>query len=251
MRPRSARTVIAAVAQPHQVNGHEIRIGVSVGISVFPTDGDDAETLLKHADMALYGAKQLGAGRYQFFQPDLNGRALERRALEAGLYEALAHDEFELFYQPKVDLRTGVITGAEALIRWRHPDRGLVPPAEFVPIAEACGLIGPIGSWVLHEACRQARAWQDAGLRPIPVAVNVSAVEFRSGDLLKNVAATLTATRPRSPLPRTGADRKCADGARDRHGGGAPRAQAPRRAVGDRRFRHRLVQLELSGTVSD
>ena len=191
----AARTVIAAVARPHQVNGHEIRIGVSIGISVFPTDGDDAETLLKHADMALYGAKKLGPSRYQFFQPDLNSRALERRALEAGLYDALANHEFELFYQPKVDLQTGVIIGAEALIRWRHPDRGLVPPAEFVPIAESCGLIGPIGGWVLHEACRQAQAWQDAGLRPIPVAVNVSAVQFRSGDLVKKVDDTLKATR--------------------------------------------------------
>jgi diguanylate cyclase (GGDEF)-like protein len=189
-----ARTVIAAVARPHQVNGHEIRIGVSVGISVFPTDGNDVETLLKRADMALYGAKQLGTAGYQFFQPELNTRVIERRAIEAGLHDALAHHEFELFYQPKVDLRTCAITGAEALIRWRNPERGLVPPAEFVPIAEACGLIGQIGGWVLHEACRQARAWQDAGLPAIPVAVNVSGVEFRSGELVKNVVSTLEAT---------------------------------------------------------
>jgi diguanylate cyclase (GGDEF)-like protein len=189
-----ARTVIGAIAQPHRVNGHEIRIGVSIGISVFPTDGDDAETLLKHADMALYRAKQLGTGRFQFFEPDLNRRALARRALEAGLQHALARHEFELFYQPKVRLDTGVIMGAEALIRWRHPERGLVPPGDFVPIAEASGLIARIGGWVLQEACRQAQTWWDAGLRPIPVAINISAVEFRSGELVDHVVATLEAT---------------------------------------------------------
>ncbi|MEO8259839.1 MAG: EAL domain-containing protein [Acidobacteriota bacterium] len=189
-----ARTVIAAVAQPHQLDGTEVRVFASIGISVFPTDGDEAETLMKHADMAMYEAKELGGGHYQFFQPDLNRRAVERRALEAGLYRALADHEFELFYQPKVQLETGAIIGAEALIRWRHPDRGLVLPAEFVPIAEACGLIGPIGGWVLQEACRQAKAWHDAGLRAIPVAVNVSAVEFGRDDLLTNVVASLQTT---------------------------------------------------------
>jgi diguanylate cyclase (GGDEF)-like protein len=190
----AARTIIAALGELHHVAGHDIRIGASIGISLFPADGDDPETLLRHADMALYRAKELGGDRFEFFQPEMTVRAIERRALEAGLHRALTNREFELFYQPKVDLTTGGVIGAEALIRWRHPERGLVPPAEFVPVAEACGLIGPIGRWVVREACRQARCWQDAGLRPVPVAVNISAVEFRSDGFLQGVIDTLADT---------------------------------------------------------
>jgi len=121
-------------------------------------------------------------------------RAVERQTIEAGLHRALDKREFELLYQPKMNLKTGAVVGAEALIRWRHPDRGLVEPAHFVPIAEDCGLIRPIGRWVVHEACRQARAWQDAGLRPIPVSVNISAVEFRSKRFLQNIVDILKDT---------------------------------------------------------
>jgi diguanylate cyclase (GGDEF)-like protein len=189
-----ARTVISALDQPHHLAGHELRIAVSIGVSVFPTDGDEPEALLKHADMALYSAKELGRGQWRFFEPSLNIRAIERRVIEAGLARALAQHEFELFYQPKVQLQTGAIVGVEALIRWRHPERGLVAPGEFVPVAEACGLIRPIGSWVLHEACRQAQAWRASGLRPTKVAVNVSAIEFQGNELLKKVVDALTAT---------------------------------------------------------
>ena len=167
---------------------------MSIGISVYPDDGEDAETLLQSADTALYHAKDQGRDCYQFFKPDLNVRAVERQSIESGLHRALDRQEFELLYQPKMNLKTGAIVGAEALVRWRHPDRGLVEPAQFVPIAEDCGLIKPIGRWVVHEACRQAQAWQDAGLRPIPVSVNISAVEFRSKGFLKNILDILKET---------------------------------------------------------
>jgi EAL domain-containing protein (putative c-di-GMP-specific phosphodiesterase class I) len=189
-----ARKIIAALARPHQLTGHEIHLTVSIGISVYPDDGEDAETLLKSADMALFHAKDQGRDCYQFYEPELNARSVERHTIEAGLHRALEQCEFELHYQPKMNLRTGDVVGAEALIRWRHPDRGLIEPAEFVPIAEASGLIRPIGHWVVHEACRQAQAWQDAGLQPIPVSVNISAVEFRSKSFLNSIADILKST---------------------------------------------------------
>ncbi len=189
-----AQKIIAALAGPFTLAGHELHITVSIGISVYPDDGEDAEMLLKTADMALYHAKEQGRDCYQFFKPDLNVRAVERQSIEAGLHSALDKREFELFYQPQMNLKTGAIVGAEALIRWRHPDRGLVEPAQFVPIAEDCGLIKPIGRWVVHEACRQAQAWQDAGLRPIPVSVNISALEFRNKGFLRNVVDILNET---------------------------------------------------------
>jgi diguanylate cyclase (GGDEF)-like protein/PAS domain S-box-containing protein len=189
-----AQKIIAALARPFTLAGHELHITVSIGISVYPDDGEDAEMLLKTADMALYHAKEQGRDCYQFFKPDLNVRAVERQSIEAGLHSALDRREFELFYQPQMSLKTGAMVGAEALIRWRHPDRGLVEPAQFVPIAEDCGLIRPIGRWVVHEACRQAQAWQDAGLRPIPVSVNISALEFRNKGFLGNVVDILKET---------------------------------------------------------
>jgi diguanylate cyclase (GGDEF)-like protein/PAS domain S-box-containing protein len=189
-----AQKILTALGRPHKLAGHEIHITASIGISVYPDDGEGAETLLKGADMALYHAKDQGRDRYQFFEPGLNARAVERRSIEAGLHKALDKREFELLYQPKMNLKTGAVVGAEALIRWRHPDRGLVEPGQFVPIAEDCGLITPIGRWVVREACRQAQAWQDAGLRPIPVSVNISAVEFRSKDFLKNIVDILNET---------------------------------------------------------
>ena len=143
----------------------------------------------------MYQAKQSGRNNYQFFRARMNARSAERQSIEEGLRHALERKEFVLHYQPKIDLKTGAITGAEALIRWQHPDRGLVSPLQFVPIAEDCGLILPIGQWVLREACRQARAWQDAGLQAIPVAVNVSSVEFRSEEFINNVWTILKDTR--------------------------------------------------------
>jgi diguanylate cyclase (GGDEF)-like protein/PAS domain S-box-containing protein len=190
-----AQKIVAALARPHKLAGHELHITVSIGISVYPDDGEDAETLLRSADMALYHAKNQGRDCYQFFKPDLNVRAVEWQSIRAGLRSALDRREFELLYQPRMNLKNGAVVGAAALIRWRHPERGLLEPAQFVPIAEDCGLIKPIGRWVVHEACRQAQAWQDAGLSPIPVSVNISAVEFRSNSLLENIVDILSETR--------------------------------------------------------
>jgi diguanylate cyclase (GGDEF)-like protein/PAS domain S-box-containing protein len=189
-----AQKIITALSRSHELGGHEIHITVSIGISVYPEDGEDAETLIKSADQALYHAKDQGRECYQFFKPDLNARAVERQSIEAGLHSALERREFELVYQPMMNLKTGTVVGAEALIRWRHPDRGLIGPDQFVPIAEDCGMIRPIGRWVVQEACRQAQAWQVAGLRPIPVSVNVSGVEFRNKDFLKNIVDILKET---------------------------------------------------------
>jgi diguanylate cyclase (GGDEF)-like protein/PAS domain S-box-containing protein len=190
-----ARKIIAALAPPQHLLGHELHVTASIGISVYPDDGESAETLLRSADMALYEAKNQGKDCYKFFKPDLNGRALERQSIEAGLHAALERHEFELFYQPKINLRTNAVVGAEALIRWRHPDRGILVPPQFVRIAEDCGLIKPIGRWVVREACLQAKGWQDAGFRPIPVAVNVSAVEFRCPDFLSHIGSVLAETQ--------------------------------------------------------
>jgi diguanylate cyclase (GGDEF)-like protein len=190
-----AKAILAAIAEPHSVAGHKLHVTASIGVSLYPSDGQDAETLLKHADTAMYHAKERGGGRYQFFQREMNVRAVERQALEHGLRGALDREEFVLHYQPKMNLESGVMSGAEALIRWQHPDRGLLRPAQFVSIAEDSGLIVPIGQWVLREACRQAQAWQDAGLGPVPVAVNVSAVEFRNTGFLEGVRGILDQTR--------------------------------------------------------
>ncbi len=148
-------------------------------MSVYPEDGRDAETLIKNADTAMYQAKENGRQSFQFFKPAMNARAVERQSTEEGLRRALERREFTLHYQPKVDLTTGAITGAEALLRWTHPTRGPVSPIDFIPVAEDCGLILPIGAWVLREACQQARAWIDLGLPATSMAVNVSAMEFR------------------------------------------------------------------------
>jgi EAL domain-containing protein (putative c-di-GMP-specific phosphodiesterase class I) len=182
------------LAAPHRVAGHDLDVTVSIGISAFPYDGQDAETLIKNADTAMYHAKENGRNNYQFFEQEMNDRAVGRQVLEGSLRHALERQEFVLHFQPKVNLETGAITGAEALIRWLHPDRGLVPPAQFVPIAEDSGLILPIGQWVLREACRQARAWLDAGLGPMPVAVNISTLEFRSKHFLEGIRAILLET---------------------------------------------------------
>ena len=191
----SAEKILLALAAPHSIAENELHITASIGISIYPEDGQDAETLIRCADTAMYHAKDKGRNNYQFFTEDMNVRAVERQFLEGSLRRALERQEFVLHYQPKINLQTGAITGVEALIRWRHPERGLIPPAQFVPIAEDCGLIVPIGRWVLREACRQAQAWIDAGLPPMPVAVNISALEFQSKDFLDGVRAILKETR--------------------------------------------------------
>ena len=190
----SARRMLEAVSQPHAIDGRELHITTCIGVSVYPDDGQDAETLIKNADTAMYQAKDNGRHRYQFFESGMNGRAVERQSIEEGLRQALARQEVSLHYQPKINLTTGAITGAEALVRWTHPTRGPIAPAQFIPVAEDCGLMLSVGNWVLREACRQTRAWADAGLPPITVAVNVSAVELRAEHFVAGVFAILAET---------------------------------------------------------
>jgi diguanylate cyclase (GGDEF)-like protein/PAS domain S-box-containing protein len=190
----SAQKMLRALAAPYSIHGKSIDISVTVGSSSYPTDGRDVETLIKKADVAMYKAKQHGRNNYQCFRPEMQAQAAERKSLEEDLRYALGRNEFLLHYQPKFNLETGQITGAEALIRWTHPLRGLIYPGRFVPIAEECGLILTIGRWVLLEACKQARLWRDSGLGIIPVAVNVSAAEFSAKDFISGVRAVLIAT---------------------------------------------------------
>jgi diguanylate cyclase (GGDEF)-like protein/PAS domain S-box-containing protein len=195
----TAEKMRTTVMTPYSIEKHDLHISASIGISIYPDDGGDAETLIKSADTAMYHAKDCGRNNYQFFRHDMNVRAVERQSVEGSLRRALERHEFVLNYQPKVNLATGTITGAEALIRWQHPERGLIFPAQFIAIAEESGLIVPIGQWVLHEACVQARAWIDSGFQFDQIAVNISAVEFRSKGFFERVCAILreTALEPR------------------------------------------------------
>jgi diguanylate cyclase (GGDEF)-like protein/PAS domain S-box-containing protein len=187
----TARRMLEAVAEAHTIDLHELHVTASIGVSVYPDDGLDAETLIKNADTAMYQAKANGRQSYQFFKPAMYVRAMERQSIEEGLRRALERCELALHYQPIVDLRSGKITGAEALVRWTHSVRGPIAPAQFIPVAEDCGLILPIGNWVLREACRQARAWTDSGLDPGTMSVNISAMEFRSDTFLSGVMSIL------------------------------------------------------------
>ncbi|WP_227869183.1 putative bifunctional diguanylate cyclase/phosphodiesterase [Nitrosospira lacus] len=189
-----AQNMLTALAAPHLIDHHELFVSVSIGISIYPDDGQEAETLLKSADSAMYHAKEGGRNNYKFFEPEMSVRAVHRQSIEVSLRLALEHQEFVLYYQPKINVHSNRIIGVEALIRWQHPQWGLVPSSQFVPIAEDCGLILPIGRWVLREACLQARTWRQAGLPPITVAVNISALEFNAPDFLKNVRMTLEET---------------------------------------------------------
>ena len=189
-----AKKTLLAFESPYPLCEHDLHIDVSVGISIYPKDGHDAETLIRNADTAMYHAKASGRNNCKFFEQRMNDRAVERQSIEADLRLALKRQEFVLYYQPKVDLASGRVVGVEALIRWRHPQRGLLLPAHFVAIAEECGLIVPIGRWVLREACVQACAWRDAGLPLITIAVNSSAIEFRARDFLENLHGTVDAT---------------------------------------------------------
>jgi len=189
-----AGRLLQATAEPHCIDGHDLHVTASIGVSVYPGDGMDAETLIKNADTAMYKAKKGGRHGYRFFKPAMNVRASEQQSIRDDLGHALERDEFTLHYQPKIDLRTGQISGAEALLRWTHPVRGCVSPRQFIPVAEACGLIVPIGNWVLREACRQARSWLDAGVPLLSMAVNISAIEFRGEKLPERLFALLEDT---------------------------------------------------------
>jgi diguanylate cyclase (GGDEF)-like protein len=187
----SANRILQVVAQVHSIDEHDLHVTASAGISIYPDDGDNAETLMKNADTAMYQAKGMGRQTYRFFKPAMNQRAVKRLFIETELRRALERQELELHYQPMIDLSTGLTSGAEALLRWHHPTRGLISPAEFIPIAEDCRLILPIGEWVLGEACRQAQRWAAAGLWFGTMAVNVSAVQFREHKFAERVFAIL------------------------------------------------------------
>jgi diguanylate cyclase (GGDEF)-like protein len=191
---RFAEKLIVEMAQPHLVGGHMLHVTQSIGISLYPDNGQDIETLIKNADTAMYHAKESGRNNYKVFTSDMNARAVARQLIEVDLHQALEKREFVLHYQPKVNLGTGVITGAEALIRWQRSDGQLVSPEQFVPIAEDCGLILPIGKWVLREACSQTKAWLQAGLILDHIAVNVSAKELCNKDFHVSVGAILNDT---------------------------------------------------------
>jgi len=188
-----AQKLIDRLAAPFELRGKEMFVTASVGIAVFPGDGEDAEALLGAADAAMYRAKQAGRNAFQFFTAEINQRTRARAQLGAELRRALERDEFVLAYQPKYDLAAGRPCGAEALLRWNHPERGVVSPAEFVPVLEETGLIVAVGEWVLARACRDLKAWAAAGAQPLPVAVNLSARQFRQGDLEARIRAALSA----------------------------------------------------------
>jgi diguanylate cyclase (GGDEF)-like protein/PAS domain S-box-containing protein len=190
----TARRTLQVVAEAHFIDPHHLHITASIGVSIYPDDGLDAETLIKNADTAMYQANENGGRRCQFFKPAMNARAVEPQSIEESLRRALERQEFALCYQPKANLRTGQISGAEALLRWTHPVRGQVPPSQFIGVAEACGLILPIGNWVLREPCNQAQAWVDAGLRMGTMAVNISTLEFGDEKFLEGVFAILEDT---------------------------------------------------------
>lgn len=189
-----AQKIIAALDLPHQIGSHVLHISVSIGISIYPDDGRDADTLIKNADTAMYCAKDTGRNKYKFFEPKMNVRAVQRHSIEICLRQALERQEFILYYQPKINLNSGKIAGVEALIRWQHPEQGLLLPDQFVSIAEDCGLILPIGLWVMREACRQMRVWIRGGLPFITVAVNTSAIEFHDENFLENIRLILKET---------------------------------------------------------
>jgi len=189
----AASKILAIVSEPFVIDGQELYLTTSIGVAVYPTDGDDVQSLLKHADLAMYQAKELDRNNFQFFSTDLNVKVMERMVLESSLRRALDRNEFHLFYQPQIDVNTRSLVGFEALLRWQHADLGMIAPDRFIPLAEETGLILSIGEWVLRTACRQGKAWQDAGLNPVRIAVNLSGRQFKT-KLDEVVAAILLET---------------------------------------------------------
>jgi diguanylate cyclase (GGDEF)-like protein/PAS domain S-box-containing protein len=192
--PEIVQRVMDSVAQPVLLGSREFFVTCSIGVAAYPSDGTPADSLIEHADIAMYRAKKLGRNNFQFYTPAMNEESLERVRIEGGLRSALERNEFVLHYQPQVELQSGRIVGMEALIRWRHPELGMVPPSRFVGVAEDTGLIVPIGAWVMRTACAQNKAWQDAGLGRLRVAVNLSARQFGAADLLPGIEAALRDT---------------------------------------------------------
>ena len=194
LAPAVVQRVMDSVAQPIMLGTREFFVTCSIGVAVYPSDGTPADSLIEHADIAMYRAKKLGRNNFQFYTPAMNEESLERVRIESALRVALERKEFVLHYQPQVDLQSGRIVGMEALIRWQHPELGMVPPSRFIGIAEDTGLIVPIGAWVMRTACAQNKAWQDAGLGRLRVAVNLSARQFGAADQLPGIEAALSDT---------------------------------------------------------
>lgn len=190
----AAMRILDDLSKSHPVGLNNLTVSASIGISMYPEDGVDSEALIKNADTAMYQAKELGRRTFRFFKSEMNARAVERQYIEENLRRALQGREFALHYQPKFNLKSGAITGAEALLRWKHPRRGFIPPSEFISIAEDSGLIQPIGTWALREACQQSRRWTESGLPTVAIAVNVSAVQFRNKDFLAKLIEILAET---------------------------------------------------------
>ena len=191
---RVAADILKSLGMPFSIGNRAITTTASIGISIYPQDGRNLQALLRSADTAVYRAKEDGRARFTFFEAEMNAKAEERLYVEEELRNAIALDQLELYYQPQIDLVTKRPSGVEALLRWNHPEMGMISPNDFIPIAERSGLILSIGEWVLHEACRQNREWQNQGLKPLPVAVNFSALQFRQVDVVESVAAALTAS---------------------------------------------------------
>jgi predicted signal transduction protein with EAL and GGDEF domain len=182
-----ARRIVEAIHAPFDLGSNRVKIGISIGVAFAPGDGVDPDQLLKNADLALYRAKSEGRGSYRFFEPEMDTRMRARRALELDVRNALVNAEFEIYYQPLVNLQRDEVCGFEALLRWHHPERGTVSPAEFIPVAEDIGLITPIGEWVLRQACAEAKTWPDH----LTVAVNLSPAQFKSENLAQTVISAL------------------------------------------------------------
>lgn len=187
---RLAQRILDAIKPPFQYGPNELHLTMSIGITLYPYDGEDVDTLLRNADTALFRAKEQGRNNYQLYTPAMNARAFERLAMENSLRRAVERKEFLLHYQPQADIHTGQIIGVEALVRWQHPDLGLVYPDEFIALAEEIGLITQLGEWVLRTACAQNKEWQKAGLPAMTMAVNISARQFHQSSLVDTVSGS-------------------------------------------------------------
>jgi diguanylate cyclase (GGDEF)-like protein/PAS domain S-box-containing protein len=222
-----ASTVLQAITQQYVLEQHRLDVTTSVGISIYPSDGADIETLIRHADLAMYHAKEHGRNRFQFFNAEMNAQITERVRFENDLRRAIAERQFELAFQPELELATGTVLGMEALIRWRHPELGLLAPSRFIGVAEDCGLMVAIGGWVLREACRRARVWHDEG-RPLVVAVNLSLSQF----MQKGLAGTVQAALQAASLPPPLLALEITEAILMKHGGGALSVLQELRALG-------------------
>ena len=248
---RIARNLLSVLGLPMQLSGHECHTTASIGIAMYPSDGSDVLTLTKNADMAMYLAKEDGKNGFRFFTKAVKTQSIERLTLETALRRALERDQFALHYEPKVDTASGQITGVEALLRWTHPELGVLPPMQFIPLAEETGLIVPIGRWVLKEACAQNMAWQRRGLRPVSMAVNLSPRQFADERLLRDIDDALAASGMPAVLLQLEVTESMVMRNVSRAVEAAGRHPEPRHSSCDRRFRNRLFVDVPDEAVSD